>query len=245
MIGLFLSSAGVFAQSDDVALVQQANAAYLDGDYETAQVLYEQVIADGVRDPGVFFNLGSAYYQAGDLGRALVNYRIVQQYWPRDADLSRHLALVRAERLDLLGEETGFLEGLATLTTGVLSVSELSLLVGILWTATFFLIALLAFQPRLRERLRVWLVILVMITLFGLLLLGSRLHVDAFLQQGVVVQAVAQVRSGPGEQYLELYQLHSAAELHIWDAQNGWFRFTLPDGRLGWLPSQSIELINS
>ncbi|MEO8610578.1 MAG: hypothetical protein ABI690_21960 [Chloroflexota bacterium] len=243
MTGFFLWTQAVSAQANDGALIQQANIAYASGDYQTAQMLYEQVIQNGFHDPSVYFNLGNAYYESGDLGQALLNYRIVQQFWPRDLDLNRNLALIWSERVDIQGDETGLAEGIAALTIGVVTLTELSLLVAGLWTAFFGLAALVIFRARWRERLRLFLVGAGMVLLVGLLLLGSRLYVETSHQTGIVVQPVALVRSGPGDQYLELYQLHSAAEVHVWDTQNGWVRFALPDGRLGWLPVQALEII--
>jgi tetratricopeptide (TPR) repeat protein len=243
MIGLFVWAQGIFAQSDNAALIQQANVAYTNGDYKTAQLLYEQVIQGGFHDPSLYFNLGNAYYESGDLGRALLNYRIVQQSWPRDVDLNRNLALVRSERVDLQGDETGFVEGVAALTIGVTTFTELSLLVACVWASAFLLLAVAIFQSKWRKRLRFPLIGLGTALLVGVLLLGSRFYVEGLRQSGIVVQPVAQVRSGPGDEYLELYQLHSATEVHVWDSQNGWVRFALPDGRLGWLPAQALEIV--
>ena len=243
LVGFFVWTQGISAQSDNAALIQQANAAYTSGDYKTAQVLYEQAIRGGFHDPSLYFNLGNAYYESGDLGRALVNYRIAQQYWPRDADLNRNLALVWSERVDLQGDETGLVEGVAALTIGVTTLTELSLLVACLWIFFFLLLAVAIFQSKWRSRLRFPLIGLGTALLVGLLLLGSRFYAEGLRQSGIVVQPVAQVRSGPGDEYLELYQLHSAAEVHVWDSQNGWVRFALPDGRLGWLPAQALEIV--
>jgi tetratricopeptide (TPR) repeat protein len=243
LMGILVSAQLAYAQADNADLIQQADSAYASGDYETAQTLYQQVIQSGVRDPAIFFNLGNAYYQSGDLGHALLNYRIVQQYWPRDPDLNRNIALVRAERTDLQIEETGFLEGLAALTTGIATLTELGLLVGAFWTTTFIALAWIIYQPRWRKRLRIPLLILGVILLAGLLLLIGRFQVEINQRQGVVVQSVTQVRSGPGDEYLQLYQLHSGAELHLWDMRDGWVRFALPDGRLGWLPAEAIGIV--
>jgi tetratricopeptide (TPR) repeat protein len=240
IVSVFAFAQSVSAQSDGGEIIQQADAAYISGDYKTAQVLYEQAIQNGFRDPSLYFNLGNAYYESGDLGRALLNYRIVQQYWPRDPDLNRNLALVWSERVEFQGDETGFIEGIAALTIGVVTFTELSLLIALLWTIVFMLLAVVFFQPKWRGRLRYSLIGLSAVLLVGLLLLGSRFYVEGMRQFGIVVQPVVQVRSGPSEQYLELYQLHAAAEVHVWDSQNGWVRFALPDGRLGWLPTEAL-----
>jgi hypothetical protein len=42
---------------------------------------------------------------------------------------------------------------------------------------------------------------------------------------------------------LELYQLHSAAEIYVWEMKNDWIQFALADGRLGWIPLQTVILL--
>ena len=48
---------------------------------ESAQVL-ESILADGLRNGAVYYNLGNAYYRAGDYGRAILNYRKAKPYLP-------------------------------------------------------------------------------------------------------------------------------------------------------------------
>jgi tetratricopeptide (TPR) repeat protein len=231
------------AQSDSFGLVLQANDAYMTGDYETAQALYEVIIQNGVRDFRVYFNLGNTYYQSGHLGRALLNYRRAQEILPRDADLGNNLARVRTERFDLLSDETGFGESLAALTTGILNLSELSVIVFFIWLFWFAMLGIATIKISWRTRMRPPLLLTGIVLLLGLFLLGGRLETSIRRPPAVVIDEVVQVRSGPGEAYLELYQLHAAAEVYVWETKKEWIQFALADGRLGWIPLKTITLI--
>jgi tetratricopeptide (TPR) repeat protein len=238
---LLLITGVLSAQSDSSELLLQADTAYMTGDYETSQVLYETVIQEGIRDFRVYFNLGNAYYQSGDLGRALLNYRRAQEISPRDTDLGNNLVLIRKERLDLQGDETGFAEGLATLTTGGFNLSELSVVVFFMWAIWFILLGAAIFKTAWRYRLRTPLFFVGISLLTGLFLLGGRL---ATHPPAVVIDEAVPVHSGPGEDYLELYQLHAAAEIYVWETKNDWVQFALTDGRLGWIPSKTVALVH-
>lgn len=228
----------VAAQRDEI---DRAAAAYQNGDYETAITLYETLVASGAQDGAVFFNLGNVYYQSGDLGHALVNYRRAQNLTPRDADLNVNMALSRARRLDIQGDETGLLESLGVLTTGVLTSIELGWITLALWTLWFGLLSAAVLRAQWRDALRAPLIILGVIALAGIVLLGSRLYVASSTPSAVVIESSVNAMSGPGDAYLELFQLHEAAELRLLDQRADWLRFALPDGRQGWIPRESVE----
>jgi len=60
-------------------------------DYRAAARELETIVADGVRSGAVYYNLGNAYYRAGDYGRAILNYRKAKPYRPRDTFLEANL----------------------------------------------------------------------------------------------------------------------------------------------------------
>jgi hypothetical protein len=75
-------------------------------------------------------------------------------------------------------------------------------------------------------------------------LLSGRLVLEALRPSAVVTSPVVSGMSGPGEDYLELFTLHQAAEIRIVMNNNTWVWIELPDGRQAWLPEASIQLVN-
>lgn len=60
-------------------------------DYEDCARELESILSDGFRSGAVYYNLGNAYYRAGEFGRAISNYRKALPYRPRDAYLRANL----------------------------------------------------------------------------------------------------------------------------------------------------------
>ena len=90
--GLFLALTILSPQvAADVTAVDAANQLYTAGHYAEAIQLYEGQVARGVQDSALFFNLGNAYFQQGDLGRAVLNLERAAQLNPRDADIQINL----------------------------------------------------------------------------------------------------------------------------------------------------------
>lgn len=240
---LLVAGRGVGQGENTLVTFTQANAAYENGDYAQAITLYHTLESLFIEDAHVYYNLGNAYYQTGDMGRALLYYLRAQTLMPRDSDLIANIALVRAERVDIQSDETGILEGLAALTTGILQVFELAALVGLVWAFWCVEVTVFIVQRRWRETLRGPLLVVGAVVVTGGMLLVSRIYVAENRPAAVITAARVQVMSGPGTDYLPLYPLYAAAEIRLMESRMEWVRFSLPDGRQGWLPEDVIIMI--
>jgi tetratricopeptide (TPR) repeat protein len=71
----------------------RANEAYRVGDFTGAVTHYEQLVADGVADADVFYNLGNAYFRSNQLGAAIANYERALQIDPSSQNAAQNLQL--------------------------------------------------------------------------------------------------------------------------------------------------------
>ncbi len=67
------------------------DAAKTPADYRDSAALLESLLADGFRNGGVYYNLGNAYFLAGEYGRSIAAYRKAKPYRPRDPYLEANL----------------------------------------------------------------------------------------------------------------------------------------------------------
>ncbi|NIP92203.1 MAG: tetratricopeptide repeat protein, partial [Akkermansiaceae bacterium] len=74
--------------------------------YRKAAMRFERVVRDGGIENGkLFYNMGNAYFRAGDLGRAILNYRKAEQFSPNDRNVQQNLEYARSQRKDDLGKK--------------------------------------------------------------------------------------------------------------------------------------------
>jgi len=85
-------------QRDFLRSIELFDAAKSPEDFRESAQLLESIVADGFCSGVVFYNLGNAYYRAGEFGRAILNYRKAKPYRPSDPLLEANLqqALVSA-----------------------------------------------------------------------------------------------------------------------------------------------------
>jgi len=60
-------------------------------EYAESAALLESLLADGFRNGAVYYNLGNAWFRAGQYGRAIAAYRKAKAYRPRDPYLDANL----------------------------------------------------------------------------------------------------------------------------------------------------------
>lgn len=85
LLCVFFSVSVVRAQESSLSEVfEAANVAASRGDQVTAVAGYATLVEAGVRDPDVFFNLGTTFARAGDYPRAILNFERSLALRPND-----------------------------------------------------------------------------------------------------------------------------------------------------------------
>jgi tetratricopeptide (TPR) repeat protein len=74
---------------------ENANKLYEHGKFAEAAALYTNLVQSGQVSSALYFNLGNAFFKAGQMGRAIGAYRQAEQMTPRDPDLGANLRFAR------------------------------------------------------------------------------------------------------------------------------------------------------
>ena len=229
-------------------LMSEANERYNRGEYKEAAQLYESLIADGFRDPALLYNLGNAYFEQGDFGKAILYYLRAELLSPRDPDIHANLELARSHTVDELQVEgDSLVASLSNIAHRWMAPAEVGTAVLLLWLLGGLALAALFVVSGLR-RLAVILRAIVTCALISALLIlpfwMSMLYANPYGNTGVVIAEAVEVASGPGSQYAPEFTLHSGAQVRVVDSRKGWVMVELPGGELkGWLPSLGIETV--
>lgn len=225
-------------------LYNQANALYREGKYKDAIERYKAVLKQGVENGAVYYNLGNAYYKSGNLGRAILNYERALRLMPGDPDVRANLRFVDAKKVDKESPpDQNVLTRFLAHLYDVLPANELAVFcslclfllagVGIAWL----------YQP---GRRLLWATLLVLLG-FGLCGSGSvlafKIHDREAVREAVILSKEAVGRSGPGENYIQVFTLHEGTQVDIERSESDWVLVRLPSGIGGWVPQGALEVI--
>lgn len=237
------------ALADDyfTAQLQRAEYAYQRGDYRTAIEIYNSLLHYGYEQGEILYNLGNAYMQVDEYGRAIACYERAVKLLPRDSDVLVNLALAYTAARVQPYTPANNLEALCLQLRRWVSINELALITSILFMLTCILGAMAIIStsilPRWRERCKS--VAICALTIFALcaLLLLVRAVADTYPPRAVVVVKTATVRDGPGTMFDKIAQLRNGTVIRIRQRKGIWLHGITNSGMRGWIAIADVEFL--
>lgn len=211
---------------------------------------FEQLWNDGTRTAMVARNMAQARFLAGDIGRSIRDYRRGLKVEPHNPELLRNLDRVRDQVAHPLTgdvshaarprERTSPIEriGLPRLWLAAVALGT--------WALGWFVLA------RAWLAVRGGLAIVAGLMVVGGAILGGGLVWDSNRAQAhwsaptAVVVSPVEIRTGNNDNYPRRLdgRLPAGVELHIVGERGGWLHIELADGSAGWVPSESVAMVD-
>lgn len=226
-----------------------ANKLYEQGKFAEAAAAYQRLIDGGQHSVTLFFNLGNAWFKAGQAGRAIAAYRQAEQLSPRDPSVQFNLAFARKSVTSGEPAAAPLLDRLI----GGLTLNEWTVLTMSAFWAAWLLLAVGELRPSLRGPARRQ---AALVAVAGLLLAAATaLSASRTLRStdAVVVVPSAVVRAGPLEEAKVLHQLRSGTEVSILDQKQlttaagpqTWFQVRSRSAEIGWMKEDQLTLLSA
>jgi len=225
---------------------KEGNLLYEHGDYKGAEKLYEDLIKSGVINSALYYNAGNASFKTGSTGKAILYYERALRMSPRDEDIKQSLRYISSVTVDKQTDEnSGIVYLLFSGLNGLLSINELTITVFILYVILFLagLIYIFSDRPSIKFFLRVTGVFLLFFFFLSSLFLCIRIYDQEYMKKGIIMISQEKARSGPGEDYTEVFTIHEGSKVLLRDILQDWRKITLPNGYSGWIKNKSVEEI--
>ncbi|MEM7414637.1 MAG: SH3 domain-containing protein [Gemmatimonadota bacterium] len=243
-VAMWAIATPVSAQDEIIA---RGNQAYQDGDFPAAIEAYEAVRSNGFTSAGLEYNLGNAWFKAGELGRSILHWERARRLDPSSDDVLANLELARSLTVDEVEALPTF--WLVAGTSAWVNALPRVLLLGLVlagWLAvTGGVVARMLGRADWITGVGRW---SVRAGALILVLFGSTLFVrEAGLleaERAIVMVEAVPVRSAPAEEDdLVLFEVHEGTRLRIDEQTGSWAEVVLDDGKVGWIPLAAVEVI--
>ncbi len=237
---LFFSSAGAQTKAD-------ADSSYVQGNYQKAIEQYEALLQEGCQNADIYYNLGNAYYRSEEITQAILAYERALLLSPGDADIRFNLQLARTKTIDKMAPQSEFF--VVTWYRSLVnqfSVDGWAYMALILLAATIILALLYLFSSPIWLRKLGFFGGILALLLFGLsnLFAWQQKQTLTHRDGAIVIQSAVPVKSTPSANGTDLFILHEGTKVFITDdTMQDWREVRLPDGKVGWVETNQIEVI--
>lgn len=251
-----LTEAGdLYVTATNIAKTDSAEASDL---FTTASAKYQLLVDSGIHNARLYRNLGNAYLQSNQPGRAIANYERATQLAPNDHQLAVNLEFANA--LVKGGEATAD----AATSHAAGNPASLSSIEHTLHTWNRMLVGIIGRQTI------IWMLVISSLSFWGLhivracgyrfpawrlaivplLLLAASLTSAVLastqpgnVEHGIIVASKTTLHSGDGEQFDTVVSLDAAQghRVRILTRRGDWMQIKTRQGQTGWLRSQDVE----
>jgi hypothetical protein len=216
---------------------------------------WERIRDAGAENGALEFNLGNAYMESGDIGRAIAAYLRAEQFLPGDSDLEHNLSRARAGVTSSFERTGGTLLVDSVARWWHLVPRSIRLLLGWgCWLGFWAVLAAWLIQPALPRAGSgakpgvAWRIVIITL-LSGATLFGGSVVADEYIHisrpRAVLVETGVTLRKGNGDGFEPAFveTLGPGVESTVIEVRPGWLRIELPDGRSGWIrETQAVQL---
>jgi len=227
-------------------LFEQAGAMYANGDFDTAVVLYESILAADYQSVGLYYNLGNAYFKSDRLPEAILNYERAKRLAPTDPDIEFNLQLANertTDRIEPLPELVltrawkAFLFGLSADGWATMVLIFMAL------AATMLGLFLMSGKPLLKKGGFIGMLLFLAIAGLSWLCAWQVQQHKMAQDEAVVFAPSVTVMSAPDKEGTKLFVIHEGTKVGLLEWNDSWVRIALPNGNEGWMLAEAVEVI--
>ncbi len=238
---------GHVAFAQEVGLqFEQANQLYRIGDYQQAAPYYEKIAENGYEAPALFYNLGNVYFKLKNIPAAILNYERARRLAPHDDDIAYNLRLANLRIIDRIEPipQLFFVEWWQVFVSMFSATTWATLAIIFLWCGALGGALFLFVRQPIIRRLSFFIsaiCLLISVTSYVGMVRQSR-HEQT--ETGAIVFAPSiSVKSSPDAQSTDLFVLHEGVKVELLDTVGEWRKIRLADGKVGWVRSDTIQII--
>ena len=219
-------------------------SAYADGRWSEAREAWTDIATAGLESAELYYNIGGACFKEGDAAHAILWYERSLRVDPSYDDARFNLEFARSQVQDRIDEVPEFfLRTWGRKLCWLLPSGVWAVLCIVFFALTLGLLLLYLLGNGGARKAGFFVGIATL--LLTLLCLGFAFwqRSDALRHDSaIVVSPVTEVKSSPGSG-VSLFVLHEGTKVKLLEQVGDWENIELADGRQGWLPRSSFEII--
>lgn len=244
---IMVISISSFAQNiQPDTLLKIGNNAYNQGLYDSALTVYHQVEKQNLESTQLYYNMGNAYFKKNDLPSAILYFEKAKKLAPDDEDIDYNLRIANSMIVDKIERVPElFYKKWWNYFYNFFDADTWTIISIVSWFILIFFVGLfIVSRSRKNRKLAFYfgvLFLLASIATFGFS--SQKYYYGKEHQEAIIFTPTITVKSSPTYNAVDLFVVHEGTKIYILDQVQDWIKIRIPDGSIGWLPSDSVKKI--
>ena len=224
-------------------LLTKANSLYNENAFDSALVVYKDIVEQGYSSSTLYYNIGNTYYKLRNYPLAIYYYEKSLKLNPNNDDTKHNIEIEQlflTDKIEAVPElfvKTWWNNLSNTFTLNVWSIITL-VLIGLLLTCLFFYIT--AKTRGLKKSMFFTGLILILFTICSFSISAKKYNYISTNNEGIIIIPTITIKSSPSNSSVDLFVLHEGSKVKILDNADGWEKIKIANGSIGWLPTSSV-----
>ena len=242
IIAIALMPRFVAAQESYDAWFEQANAAYNEGNYQSALDLYNNIVEAEQESVPLYFNLGNTYYKMGTYPMAIYYYEKALKLDPSNADVKTNLEIANLAIADKIESipQSFIVKGWNNVKN--MFSSDAWATVSIISFAILLAALFLFLRARRMGLRKVGFfvgILALLVFVFSFIFSMEKRNEAMEKNHAIIMTPAVTVKSSPNDGSVDLFVLHEGTKVTLLDETDGWNKVRIANGSEGWLPSDA------
>ncbi len=221
-----------------------ANDQYQKGNFAGAVDNYLKVVAAGVDNPALYYNLGNAYFKTGQLGMAIAMYHRALKLDPRNDDIRANLEFAKRLTVDKADPtaENPIWRWYKSVVLGY-TANEWTVFSSIIFALVSLLLMYVIWTRDRRFAVKMMVSSLLIVLVVGGICTGVNIHLNYDSPRAAIVVPEVSIKAGPGEDFDEQFLAHEGLTFDILKQESGWYLGIFDNRLKGWIKiSQAVKI---
>lgn len=224
-------------------LLTKANKLYNESQYDSAAVVYEDIINQGYSSATLYYNMGNTYYKMKKYPLSILYYEKSLKLDPNNEDAKHNIDIANmfiSDKIDPIPEL--FIKKWWNDISNIFSINTwaiITLIILALLLVSIFLYLTSRTRGLRKSMFFIGIIMVVLVTLTFSISIKKYNHIKNH-DGGIVITSTITVKSSPSQGSVDLFVLHEGSKVKILDHTDNWDKIKIANGSIGWIPSSTI-----